>query len=236
MLIKELHLDQIRTDFGTQMRIETSDVTVNEYARLLEDGVTFKYPLIVFEVDGEYILVDGFHRFFACKKAERATIPCEIRQGTLDDAHEFACCANQAHGLQRNDNDKRKAVIKFFGIPGRDALTNSEVSKRLNVSVPFVKKVRDELGVKASPAAHHGQGSKKRQAEGLNDSIPTVKSNTSEGTGLNGFISSATKKEGKTITIDLPVDKPHDFVMTLLEHVEPKLLKSCRDYLNDVLQ
>jgi len=236
MTSQNLPLNQIRVDLGTQMRVERSDGTIAEYAEALERGDTLP-PIIVYKIEGEYVLVDGFHRYYAYRKLGRDTILCEIIQGTFDDAREYACCANKAHGLRRSEEDKRNAVQTFFGIPGRDTQTNSEVAKKLGVSVPFVKKVRNEFGIKASPAAHHGRGSEKWQEEArLNGLILPDRPNADEDTGLNGLISPATKNGSKTINIDLPIDKPHEFIVTLMEHVDSKFLMSCRDYLNNLLQ
>jgi uncharacterized ParB-like nuclease family protein len=221
MSITDLPLNKIRTDLGTQMRIKTDDDTVKEYIEVLDDLP----PITVFEVDGEYVLVDGFHRYAAYKQAGRDTIECEIIQGTLDDAREYACGANRAHGLRRNDSDKRKAVAEFFNIPGRDTLNNSEVARKLGVSIPFVKNVRDELGVKASPAAHHGKGADSYQ-ERLNDLILKPVESATEG-------ESSTEN---TITITLSSKKPQVFVTALLEKTDIKFLKACRDYLNHLLQ
>ena len=218
-----LPVDQIRTDADTQMRVATSAKTVDEYAEVLKE-----LPAItVFHIDGEYILADGFHRLAAYKKCGRDTIPCEIRQGTLDDAREFACCANKAHGLRRSDFDKRKAVETFFTIPGRDALTNSEVARRLGVTTPFVKNLRDTLGVKVSPASHHGAGSTKRR---LNNLIPPV-----EAAGLNRLIPPSTPDESKTVNVALPTGNKNEFAVVLLTHFNPKYLKSCVEYLGDIL-
>jgi uncharacterized ParB-like nuclease family protein len=234
--IKDLPLSQIRIDYDMQKRVKIDEATVNEYAEALERGDMFP-PIIVYEIDGEHDLADGFHRYLAYEKCGRDTIPCDIRQGTLDDAREFACCANKGHGLKTNDADKRKAAKDFFSIPGRDALTNTEAAKRLGVSVPFVATVRKELGIKPSPASHHGKGSDKWQEANSNDvTLKPTESNDSVGNmGLNVLIPSAVQNGSKTINVDLPVSKPHEFVTALMEHVEIKFMKSCRDYLNDLL-
>jgi hypothetical protein len=218
-----LPLDAIRTDANTQMRVAQSAKTVDEYV----DTLAKLPPITVFHIDGEYILADGFHRLAAYKKAGQDSIPCFVKEGTLDDAREFACCANQEHGLRRNDYDKRKAVEEFFKIPGRDALTNSEAARRLGFSTPFVKNIRDSLGVKASPASHHGAGATKQR---LNDFIRPVK--PTGGAGLNDLIPDSETKEGKTIS--LPTGNKHEFAVALLQNFDLEYLKSCTKYLNDL--
>ena len=224
--IVHVRLESIFTNLDTQMRLATHAAIIEEYAEILDKLP----PIVVFLIDERYVLVDGFHRFGAYQKMGRETIPCIVMQGTLDDAREYACCANQEHGLRRNNGDKRKAVETFFRIPGRDALDNSEVARRLGVSCPFVQKVRDELGVKPSPASHHGAGSAKRR---LNDLIPESMGSSAkeESSGLNGLIPSEAKTvdKTKTVNVDLPSNNPHQFAVTLLREFDPKYLKSCAD-------
>jgi len=214
--MNHIPLSKIRIDLNTQMRTKTDDDTVKEYIDVLDDLP----PITVFEVDGEYVLVDGFHRYAAYKQAGRDTIPCEILQGTLDDAREYACGANRAHGLRRNDGDKRKAVEEFFKIPGRDTLNNSEAARKLGVSVPFIKKVRDELGVKVSPTAHHGKGSESYK-ERLNGLIlkPVESEKQETDTG-----------NSETVTIELPTNDPLDFSVILLKNFKLDYLKRCMQY------
>ena len=226
---RKISLDLIRIDCGTQMRIDKNNHVVDEYAERLADGVEF--PQVTVFTDGtEYWLADGFHRYFAHQKAGLDTIACEVRQGTLNDALDFACRANQSHGLQRTNADKRRAVEEYFKIPGNEALTNSEVGKRLGLSTPFVKNVRDKLGIKASPASHMGAGSTKRQ-QPLNGLIKPV----SEKASSNGSNKSTPKKPGKTITVELPDNDEHDFAVRLLRHFDPKYLKSCSEYFGNFL-
>ena len=115
--------------------------------------------------------------------------------------------------------------MAFFKIPGRDALTNSEVGRRLGVTTPFVKSIRDDLGVKASPASHHGAGSAKQR---LNDLPQPVKVPVLE----------KTKKQppGKTINVDLSAGDPHRFAVTLFKAFDVGHLKSCVKYLDGLLQ
>ena len=224
-MIVNLPLESICTDRGTQMRLTTSEEIIEEYCGDLDSLP----PITVFKVGDEYILVDGFHRRDAFERSGRDTIPCVIIVGSLEEAIEYACCANGAHGLRRTDDDKRNAVETFFTILGNDALSNSEVARRLKVSVPFVQKVRDSNGIKASPFAHHGVGAEKRR---LNDSISTEESDLHEQTSrLNDLIPLMTKNGGDMINIDLPKNDVHDFAVILLREFEFEYVKSCVKYL-----
>ena len=227
-MIVNLPLKSICTDRGTQMRLTISEEVVEDYRGDVLDSLP---PITVFQVGDEYILGDGFHRLEAFKRSGRDTIPCEIIVGLLGEALEYACCANGAHGLRRTDDDKRKAVETFFTIPGNDALSNSEVARRLHVSVPFVQKVRDGSGIKASPFAHHGGGSEKRR---LNDLISTEESDVLEQIpGLNDLIPLMTKNGGDMKNIDLPKNDVHDFAVILLREFEFEYVKSFVKYLHE---
>jgi len=224
-----LDLSTIRTDLDTQMRVATSDAIVDEYCEVLDELP----PPTVFQIEEDYVLVDGFHRYAAYQKCGRDTIPCEIIQGSLDEAREYACCANKAHGLRRNDDDKRKAVEFFFKIPGRDKLTNSDVARKLGVSVPFVKKVRGSLDVKVSPASHHGAGSDKCRFNDLNSK--SMELNNQQGTtGLNGLIPHSMQNGNDTINIDLPTKDVHKFALVLYEYLDSEYVESCVKYILDL--
>jgi len=220
-------LNLIRTDLGTQMRVMERSQTIDQYVESMELGCQFP-PITVFTNGQEYWLADGFHRLAAFRKRGRDKIPCFLKEGTFDDAREFACCANQDHGLPRSPADKRKAVEQFFAIPGRDALTNSEVARRLGVTTPFVKNVRDGLGVKASPASHVGAGSVKRGLNGLNNPA-------SGGKELNGLNNSTSENEVKTVSVDLPKNDKRGFAIALMEYFDAEYLKTCAKYLTEAL-
>ena len=116
MKSEQISLSTIRIDSGTQMRVNQNNHVVDEYAEQLANGAEFP-PVTVFTDGIEYWLADGFHRYFAHLKAGLDTIACEVRQGTLHAALEYACRANQTHGLQRTNADKRRAVEEYFKIP-----------------------------------------------------------------------------------------------------------------------
>jgi len=102
----------IRTDLGTQIRVDRNEEAVREYAELMEHGVAFP-PLLVF-FDGsnnQFILADGFHRLAAhCRVKPNDLILVEQRLGNVEDALWAAITANQSHGIRRTNNDKRNAI------------------------------------------------------------------------------------------------------------------------------
>ena len=96
-----------------QPRAKLSDEKIEEYAKLMEEGVKFP-PVVVFsETENVYILADGFHRFRAAKKAGHQTIACIVKPGSIRNAQLFALRANAEHGLPLTQAEKRAAVKKL---------------------------------------------------------------------------------------------------------------------------
>lgn len=73
-------------------------------------------PIVAFEMsDGTLIVVDGFHRVNAYRKADRTMIPCDILEGfTRQQAVEFAAACNQRSMQRRNRDDAKKAVFMLL--------------------------------------------------------------------------------------------------------------------------
>ncbi len=123
-----LDVDLIRTDGGTQMRVNQLDLlTVTDYAEAMKQGKIFP-PVDVFFDGSDYWLADGFQRHAGTKQAELEEINADVHHGTLRDAILFAVGANATHGLPRTNADKRRAVAEAAGVSG-----------------PYVKTIRDEL-------------------------------------------------------------------------------------------
>jgi len=109
MAQKNVKLDDIRIDGGTQTRAEINQETVNDYADAVLDGA--KFPPVEIFFDGvDNWLADGFHRYHGHRKAEVKDISANVQPGTLEDALRFALGANQANGLRRTNEDKRNCV------------------------------------------------------------------------------------------------------------------------------
>lgn len=104
-------------------------------------------PAQVWKVEGiGHILVDGFHTVEAHRRADKATVPCHVREGSKVQALLAATAANREHdqsGLKRTHSDKRRAValiLRTF----KD-WSDRKVAEHVGVSHPLVAKVRGEL-------------------------------------------------------------------------------------------
>ena len=137
-----LLLDVIRMDGGTQSRVEINQKVVEDYAEAMRNGKEFKPVKTRF--DGtNYWLFDGFHRVLAAKKVEgKTTILTDVRQGTQRDAILDSLGVNSDHGLQRTDDDKRRATLRVLEDSEWSQWSDREIGRRCNVSPTFVATLR----------------------------------------------------------------------------------------------
>ena len=140
-----LSIDLIIAGEETQMRAGTRHETIEDYQQLLENSGTawpFETKLVVFFDGDSYWLADGFHRYFACQANKRSSVECEIYQGTLEEAQDYALAANLSHGLRRSNDDKRKAVTAALNMPRWAKRSDKVVGDHIGVSDRFVGKIR----------------------------------------------------------------------------------------------
>ena len=143
---KTLPIDVIRIDGGTQARTKIHKEMVSQYAENMRDGDEFP-PAVAFFDGKEYWLADGFHRYHAHKTNKRASMVCNIANGTVRDAILYSYSANGKHGLPLSNDDKRRIVKEIFDDFEWGSLSDRDIAKICNVSNTFVSKVRDSLGI-----------------------------------------------------------------------------------------
>lgn len=137
----KLAFNQIELHPRCQARAELTSDAVRDYAEAYSARTPLP-PLEVFDVDGVYYLVDGFHRMRAALAAGVEFLSVTVvGKGTLDDASWYATGVNKLHGVRRSDEDKRKAVrIALEGIGAE--MSNRAIAEHVGVSDKFVSKVR----------------------------------------------------------------------------------------------
>jgi hypothetical protein len=146
---KTLQLDQIRIDGGTQPRVATDEDVVAEYADLYSEGVDLP-PVTVFHDGSTYWLADGFHRYWASKRAEREAIAADIQHGTRRDAILYSVGANATHGLRRTNEDKRKAIQTLLDDEEWGQWSNREIARQCGVCNTTIQRYRASLAQYAS--------------------------------------------------------------------------------------
>lgn len=106
MDVRELTMDDLVLDPNLNLRDRLDDETIERYA----EGWGRMPPITVFEVEGRWLLADGFHRHAAAVTLGRRSIAAEIRPGTFADALDYASNANLSHGLPLTRSERRRAV------------------------------------------------------------------------------------------------------------------------------
>jgi ParB-like nuclease domain len=73
-----------------QQRFEIELATVEMYAELYQDGHDLG-PLVAFWDGDQYLVADGYHRYFAADRAGLTEVPVEVHDGTYRDkpCHDF---------------------------------------------------------------------------------------------------------------------------------------------------
>lgn len=153
MSTKDISINAVRTDGGTQMRAELSTEVFMDYRDKVLAGVEFP-PLDVFFDGSEYWLADGFHRFYGHREAKKVSVKCVVHNGTVRDAILFAVAANTAHGLPRTRADKRNAVTALLNDDQWVKWSDGKIAEQAAVTQQFVSTIRKELTIiVSSPAA-----------------------------------------------------------------------------------
>lgn len=106
MEIRELPIDELILDPNLYLRDRLDDDTVERYA----DAWGRMPPVTVYEVDGQWLLADGFHRHAAAVMLGRRSIPAEVRDGSMAEALDFVASVNLFHGLPMTRAERRRAV------------------------------------------------------------------------------------------------------------------------------
>lgn len=142
----KIKLADLRIDGGTQPRALMNEEVISEYADILVENDSLP-PVVVFHDGANHWLADGFHRYFANKKAGFIDIKADVRQGTRRDAILYSVGANSDHGLRRTTEDKRKAVITLLNDIEWSEWSDHEIAKQCHVSHMTVGRARKSMGL-----------------------------------------------------------------------------------------
>lgn len=158
-----VRLDEIVLDPRLQARVGgLVEETVASYAEVLRGGKTLPAPEVV-EVEGRLLLVDGYHRVEAARRAGFSRLAVVVEQGTFEQAAQRAAAANSTHGLPRTPGDKRRAVRILLDLDGWSNKSDRAIASAAAVGHDLVAAVRRELlqerarsGVTVEPAPRVG--------------------------------------------------------------------------------
>jgi hypothetical protein len=159
-----INLDKIVIDAGTQARAKIDQELVAEYTDILMQGTVFD-PVTLFYDGAQYFLADGFHRYFANRKAGSPNINAEVIEGTIRDAILFSFSANSKHGRRPNSADRRKAVTTMLMDIEWQEFSDREIARICDVSNTLVSAIRKELGAVKKETTYTRDGKQQKMKE-----------------------------------------------------------------------
>ena len=141
--IVDLAIEEITVNTAAQSRASIDTDLVSEYAELMRDGVIFP-PITVFSDSVTHWLSEGFHRLAAYREAAFSVVPCTVKPGGLREAILLSVGSNAAHGRQRSNADKRRAVELLLKDDEWNQWSSAEIARRCAVSEMTVGRIRAE--------------------------------------------------------------------------------------------
>ena len=139
--IVEVALADLIQRADLQCRTAITADAVTAYAEIYPDLP----PISVMLIDGQHVLIDGWHRAAAAAHLNLLHIRAHIIPGTTwADAARAAAQANATHGLALTCTEKRRAIELYLRDGCCDESTR-KIAKKLGVSHNLVAEVRDAL-------------------------------------------------------------------------------------------
>jgi hypothetical protein len=155
---RKVEIESLRLEECCQAREKLDDEALVVYAEAYSEEDHGLPPIEVVDVDGDLVVVDGFHRVAAARMAGRKFITVDVvTSGNLEFASWEALSKNHDHGVRRTRDDKKKAVWLALDNDIGQEQSSREIAKHLGVSHTFVGKIREKWEVKWK-ADHPGQG------------------------------------------------------------------------------
>lgn len=170
---KQLELERIRIDGGTQMREHIDYHAVADYAEAYKAGVDMP-ELVVFHDGSDYWLADGFHRYHAAKRADKPKVTCHVRSGSQREAILYAAGANDANGLRRTPEDKMIAVRRLLLDDEWGKRSDRWIAEHSRVSPTFVGEQRKQLPQFSTVHADSEKLDKRVGKDGRDQSIKRI--------------------------------------------------------------
>lgn len=148
-----LPLADIVLDPALQVR-PVSEAVAEEYAEHLESLP----PSIVWDVESQYRLGDGWHRYRAHELAGKTEMRVTILTGTLEQAKLYVASCDARVGLRRNRAAKQAAVTLVLETVAAVGWSDRKIAAHCGVSHTFVALHRARLaaGPTEEPAPRHG--------------------------------------------------------------------------------
>ena len=135
-----------RKDLQVRLNGVNSEV-VDQYVQAMEEGEEFP-PLALFWVNGDFLLVDGFHRYSAYQKAGVETVKAEVHEGTYTEALDYARFeANRKNGQRLTRADLWALLESVLTDPRHRDKSDQLLGRLCYCSAPAVAAARKRVGV-----------------------------------------------------------------------------------------
>ena len=192
---KLIFLNEIAFKDSPRVRSGIRNEVAEDYARRYRAKESLP-PVHLFWDSGAKLmyLADGSHRCAAMALIGRKAIEAEVRNGTYQDALQFALLANAQHGLPRSNEDKRQSIAT--ALQEWPKVSNVQISKMCDVDDKTVALVRAELETKQLVAPS------KTRISAAGKQMPAVLPRKSE-VGIREKTSKTTKSPKTKEPIDL---------------------------------
>ena len=187
-------VDRLRLEASCQTRVQLNQEAVDAYAEAYAAGDHDLPPIEVFDVDGDLIVLDGFHGLAAAIKAGHAFIRCTVvGRGSIEEATGVALSKNHDHGVRRTRKDKRRAVMMALELGWGEDSSNRALAKHLGVSHQLVGKLRaqwdpDHRAVDEAPAVEEEQKPRLRFPDVIRDTNRQITELREEVAELRGIL------------------------------------------------
>ena len=138
-----ININTINIAKSYQSREEIDQEMVDIFAEDMLHGDKFP-PVLIYVVNGEKLIADGFHRYFAHKKNNKTSIEVDERASDLDSYILKCTSANNNHGKRPTDKDKIKSLERILLLDEVTLWQDKDIARHIGVSVSFVYKHREK--------------------------------------------------------------------------------------------
>lgn len=141
-------LRDIKRQKSLQVRLNgVNSEVVDQYVQAMEEGEEFP-PLVVYWVNGELLLVDGFHRYSAYQKAGVEEVKAEVLEGSYVEALDYARFeANRKNGQRLSRSDLWALLESVLVDPRHKDKSDQLLGRLCYCSAPAVAAARKRVGV-----------------------------------------------------------------------------------------
>lgn len=110
--VARLYINQLARDEAFQMRAKLDAGAVKRYEGVYRSGKAMP-PVKVAQVDGVFILVDGWHRVAALERLGQTQVEAEVVDTSRDEALWMAAQANLEHGVPLKAKELREVFRAY---------------------------------------------------------------------------------------------------------------------------